>query len=138
MKPSKAIEAEVRRLETDFTNRDTSFFDRVSRQDGVLGIGSDPREWLSGHAKIIEVFGNQMKNMPPFEFSTHKVAAFEEGDVGWAAIDATWSFPSFPEMDPLSTRITLVFHREATEWKIVLFQTSFAFPDEDVFKGMAA
>lgn len=138
MKPSEQIEAEVHRLETDFRNRDLAFFDRVSRQPGVLGIGSDPKEWLAGHERLTEVFGGQMETMPPFEFTTRQVAAYEEGDVGWAAIDASWSFPSFPKMDPLATRITLVFHREDGEWKIVLFQTSFAFPDEEVFKGMAA
>lgn len=138
MKPSKTIEAEARRLETDFRNKDLSFFDRVSRERGVLGIGSDPKEWLAGHDTIKDVFGKQMAQMPPFEFSVKEVAAYEEGDVGWAAMDATWSFPSFPKMDPLSTRVTLVFHRESGEWKIVLFQTSFAFPDEEVFKGMTA
>ncbi|MEJ2288039.1 MAG: nuclear transport factor 2 family protein [Deinococcales bacterium] len=138
MKPSKQIEAEVRQLETDFRNRDLSFFDRVSRQPGVLGIGSDPKEWFPSHERLTEVFGTQMENMPPFEFTTHKVAAYEEGDVGWAAMDATWSFPSSPKMDPLATRITLVFNREDGAWKIVLFQTSFAFPDADVFRGMAS
>lgn len=138
MKPSKEIEAEVRRLETDFKTRNLAFFDRVSRQAGVLGIGSDPQEWFASHDQLTEVFGKQMSQMPPFEFTTTRVAAYEEGDVGWAAMEATWAFPSFPKMEPLTARVTFVFHREGGEWKIVLFQTSFAFPDEDVFKGMAA
>lgn len=137
MQVSKEIEAEVQQLVADFTNKDMAFFDRISHQSGTLGIGSDPKEWLEGHAKISEVFGGQMKNMPPFEFRAHRVAAYEQGDVGWAALDATWAFPSFPKMQDLSTRVTLVFEREAGAWKMVLFQTAFAFPDEEVFAGMA-
>lgn len=133
MKRSKEIEAEVRRLEQDFRNKDVGLFDRVSRQSGVLGIGSDPKEWFESHEELTQVFGKQMSRMPSFEFTTKRTAAYEEGDVGWAAVDATWTFP---KMDPLSTRLTLVFHREGGAWKIVLLQTSFAFPDEEVFKGM--
>lgn len=76
-------------METDFTNEDPSLFDRASRQDGVLGIGSDPKAWLPGHDKVTEVFGSPMKdptkNMPPFAFPVKEVAACEEVFRGLAA-----------------------------------------------------
>jgi hypothetical protein len=137
MKPSKQIEAEVRRLAEAFANRDPAIFETLSKQAGVLGIGSDPKEWLEGRERIVEVFGPQMVNMPRFRFDTHRLAAYEQGDVGWAALDGTWAFPDHPKMEDLSTRLTLVYEREEGNWKMVLMETAFAFPDERVFAGMA-
>lgn len=132
MQPSQDIRAEIDRLMKGFRDRDMAFFDAVSRQPGVLGIGSDPKEWLEGHERIREVFGGQMSGMPAFEFATRHVAAYERGDVGWGVVDGTWTFP---KTQPLATRVTFVFEREEGGWKVVQFETTFAFPDEGVFRS---
>ena len=81
MRPAGGWEAAVRTA--DVTNGDRSFFGRVSRLPGSLDIGSDPRAWSASHERLREVFGTRRQTLPAFAFTTHRVAACEEGDGGW-------------------------------------------------------
>jgi len=71
---------------------------------------------------------------PPSTFTIDRLAAMEEGGVGWAAVDATWQVQG---MEPVTTRLTFVFHREDGAWKAVLQQTAVAVPNEKIFVPVA-
>ncbi|MEJ2289056.1 MAG: hypothetical protein P8Y02_10510 [Deinococcales bacterium] len=45
-------------------------------------------------------------------------------------MEATWALQG---MEPVTTRLTFVFHREDGTWKAVLQQTAVAVPNEKIF-----
>ncbi len=100
----------------------------ISRQDGVLDIGSDPTEWLEGFESIIQVF-KEMANMGTFEIKAGDLKAYSEGTIGWAADRPTMKMPNGTEV---SMRHTFVFHKEDGEWKLVQGHASIGVPNEEI------
>jgi len=109
------------------SSQDHLFFERhVSQADGMLGIGTGPSEWWAGHGRFVNVLNDAMGY---FSIIAGGPQAFSEGTVGWMADNARLKIPGGKEI-PL--RLTLIFHQEEGEWKIIQWHSSIGVPDEDL------
>jgi hypothetical protein len=97
-----------------------------SRQGGVLAIGTDPSEWWSDQATIIDGFKTQFSRSGTRRVEPGELSTFVEGTVGWAADRRTKRLADGQE---ITIRETFVFHREDDEWKIVQMHASLALSD---------
>ncbi len=95
----------------------------TSREDGVLGIGTDPNEWWSDYPTLERIFTTQLREMREagVTFQPGEAQCYQEGTVGWCADRPRLSLPDGTEVP---ARLTAVFHREAGDWKMVQFHTS--------------
>lgn len=132
MQHSRAIEAEVHRWVNAIEAKDARIYGSVSREAGTLVIGAAPGQWSTDPDAVAQTYATEAEQLPASTFTIDRMMAHQEGTVGWAAVDGTWTFEG---MDPLSARLTLVFHKEGVNWKVVLHQTSFAVPNEAIFGG---
>jgi len=132
MQHSRSIEAEVHRWINAIEAKDARIYSSVSREAGTLIIGAAPGQWSTDPDATAQAYAAEAERLPSSTFSIDHLMAHQEGTVGWAAVDGIWTFEG---MEPLSARLTMVFHKEGTAWKVVLLQTAFALPDEKVFGG---
>lgn len=130
MQPSTEIEEAVRRWVRAIETKDPTGFDALSREDGSLMIGAAPGEWLTDLDAYVRLASGEAAELPSATFAIDRLAAYQEGSVGWAAVDATWTVAG---MEPIPARLTFVFHRENAAWKIVLNQTSIALANDKIF-----
>jgi ketosteroid isomerase-like protein len=127
--------AELRELTSGFyramQRADMSFIGaQFSQEEGVLVIGTDPEEWWVGYETITRVFEEQIGATGGFLITGSNPKAFSEGDVGWVADQYTVQFQNG---NAISFRVTMVFHKEAGEWKIVQQHASIGVPNEQAF-----
>lgn len=102
----------------------------ISRQDGVLGIGTDPDEWWMGHTKLRGIMKTQMAEMGGhITIVDSDPVAHAEGTVGWVADRPRFRLDDGTE-SPI--RLTATFHKEQDDWKIVQFHVSVGVPNEEV------
>jgi class 3 adenylate cyclase len=94
---------------------------RMSEHAGALSIGTDGHEWF--HAAEFPVLRRQIEEISGFPFAWGEIEAWEEGSVGWAAVQMTIRSPDGSE-STLGLRGSLVFHLERGEWKTVQFHWS--------------
>lgn len=118
------------RLYEAMTVGDSAFFEQMlSRQAGVLGIGTDPREWWADRASLIGAFRTQMQEMGGgFPVTPGDPQGYREGTVGWVADRATFNLPDTP---PLPFRLTMVLHQEGGEWKLLQWHISLGVANEE-------
>lgn len=108
---------------------DTSFFERyVSQADGMVAIGTDPDEWWAGKATFSKVLKTQLEEAGGFVLIANGLQAYSEGSVGWVADRPKMSLPGGTE---ISLRLTVVFHKENSDWKIVQWHISAGASNED-------
>jgi ketosteroid isomerase-like protein len=125
--------AELRDVMTRFydalSSGDLSFFDRhFSQSETVRGIGTDPDEWWQG-ADVVRVWKEQLAAMGgSMPLVPGDLEAYAEGSVGWVADRAALKLPDGNEV-PL--RVTVVFHKEDGEWKLVQSHASIGVPNEE-------
>jgi ketosteroid isomerase-like protein len=113
-----------------FAKADTSFIeDFVSRQEGVLIIGTDPNEWWPGYDTIKRVFEAQMQEMGGVNFVGGDPQAYTEGNVGWVVDHPKLRLPDGPA---IPFRTTSVFVKEDGEWKLVQTHSSVGVPNEEL------
>ena len=103
---------------------------QTSREDCVVGIGSDPAEWTEGAAEFLELM---RESLPDAELrlraTLDDVKGFREGDVGWAA-----GRGSFMVGDQrVGVRLTVVLRQEDGGWKLVQTHASIGVPNERMF-----
>jgi hypothetical protein len=135
--PHTSVEQQPREV-TDLVTRFYAAFsagdlgtisDLVSRQGGVILIGTDPKEWYTTYDEIIQVLRAQLNEMGgSVPVTPGDVAAYRYGDVGWAADQPTFKLPDGNE---LGVRISLVAHREGSTWKIVHAHISLGVSNEE-------
>ncbi len=110
---------------------DLSVVDHIlSRQPGILWIGSDPQEWWEDRDKVLSVWKAQFEELGGA--STLKpttLSAWSQGDVGWVSDRPLCTLPDGTEV---TFRITVVFRKEPEGWKIVQVHSSMGTPNEDV------
>ena len=113
------------------TSGDGAFLEQiVSRQEGVLVIGTDPREWWIGHLTITNRLKVQMEELGgAFPIIPGDPRAFSAGTVGWVADRAKFRLPDGSE---IATRLSLVFEKEDAAWKIVQWHISVGVANEEV------
>lgn len=130
MQPSPELRDLAQRFFRAAAEGDTAFIENVySRQPGTLQIGTDPTEWWEGGESIAGIWRTQIEalggSMPVV---ANDVQAWQEGGVGWVAVNGAVRVPGQPEA-PL--RFTAVFHRENGEWKVVQGHGSIGVANED-------
>ena len=114
---------------------DAPFIERhVSRQEGVLSIGSDPNEWIEGE-RVLEAFKEALqddgvRSSPSEDDFVRELDAFVEGTVGWASSRFSWRRKDHRE---IPMRWSAVFHQEDGEWKLVQAHASVGVPNEEVY-----
>lgn len=129
MEPSREIRDLLFGIYHDFCTGDTSLVDLLSDHDGMVSIGTDPDEWIVGGRENKAVLREAIPNHAGITITPGEVRAFVEGTVGWASDNPVYVFPDGTTFD---SRITVVFHREATGWKLVQMHVSIGVPNVDV------
>jgi hypothetical protein len=111
---------------------DSSYIERLmTRQNGSLIIGSDPDEWWTGYENIVKELRSQ-DGIFVGSSLTGDPQAYVRGDVGWVADHLEIVFSDGTE---IFARSTMVFEKEAGEWKIVLWHFSVGIPNVDAGFG---
>jgi ketosteroid isomerase-like protein len=130
MQPSIELRELVLQTYAAMANGDTTFYDQhLSRQEGVLIIGSDPNEWWAGRETILRVYEAQMQEVGGIGVVGYDPLAYSEGNVGWVA-----DRPSFrlPDGTQVPFRSTIVFEKEDDLWKVVHQHISIGVPNDSV------
>ena len=104
-----------------------SIEDTYSRQEGVVIIGNDPKEWFDDRESILAFMrtGSSSK----MEITVQNIEAYSEGTVGWTMDRVRVRMPNGVEIPIRHTRI---FHKEDGVWKMVHLHVSVAVPDESM------
>jgi ketosteroid isomerase-like protein len=114
-----------------FAEEGLGFFTRrIAQQEGVLAIGTDPSEWWEGYEGITGIFKAQSEAMQGMSIVGANPQAYVEGSVGWAATQAAIRMPDGSEF-PI--RLTIVYHQEDGEWKVVQWHGSVGVSNEENF-----
>ena len=129
LEPSAEVKASVLAF-YDALGGDNSALDRlVSSADQALVVGTDPAEWLVGHATITSIIKAQMADMGGgFQFEAGNVQAYREGGIGWAADQPKLNMP---DGSSVPMRLTGVFHNEDGGWKAVQLHLSIGVGNEE-------
>lgn len=99
--------------------------DLYSRKEGVLVIGSDPKDRYQGYEQIIRFYQEADKVGP--EIKVDDLKAYSDGPFGWVVDLVTARLPNGAVVP---VRHTYVFHKENHEWKVVHAHISVCVPDE--------
>jgi hypothetical protein len=102
----------------------------ISRQRGMVGIGTDPAEWVTDAGTLGRLLSAQAEAMPGMVLVPSDLHVFTEGSVGWAADQPIARMPDGSEV-PL--RMTAVLHREDGSWKVVQTHWSIGLRNEEAF-----
>jgi len=130
MNPSVELKNVMLRLYESESAGDVSAMGHlISRQDGVVRIGTDPNEWWAGYDTIFRVHKAQWQEMGGVQLKSGELSAFVEGKVGWVADRAKIQLPNGQE---IPIRVTTVFHQEDGEWKIVQHHVSVGVSNAEV------
>ncbi len=106
---------------------DAAFLERhTSRQAGLAFLGTDPDEWWTDLAGLTRALAAQRQ--AGVEVVAGEPLAYREGDVGWA-VDRGLRFRIGDQEFPF--RLSVVYHREDGEWKMVHFHSSVGVPNEE-------
>ena len=127
MQPSPSLRALLQQAWQEIAAKNLAWLlASESREPGVRFIGTAPNEWvdLAGWEPIMRASVENSSGKIPADL---EIEAFEEGTVGWAAY--RWTF-QMPNGGIISTRVTMVCHKENGEWKEVQFHASVGIPDD--------
>lgn len=100
-----------------------------STKPGVVDLGTDPREWWEGADVVVSLFAAQADKRAGLTFDEPRLAAFQEGTVGWAVYVANAMYQG--EVRPF--RFTAIFHLERHAWKAVHVHRSVGVRNEDAW-----
>jgi ketosteroid isomerase-like protein len=131
---SPEIEQLMRDMLEAMARSDVATIERtMSHEPYVLGIGSDPAEWVEGYDDVMRVF---RESTPDSELGVtvglDDVTAFSEGTVGWAAGHGYFEI----EGRRVPVRMTAVVHQEDGEWRTVQTHASIGVPNDRMFDPM--
>ena len=99
----------------------------LSSEAGLRVIGTDPREWWSGHHEVVRLFEAQLSELGGFSVKLEDPEGYEEGSVGWAAAKFAIEIGG----NQIDARISTVFHQEGGEWKVVQSHASIGAANEE-------
>jgi class 3 adenylate cyclase len=101
---------------------------RVSSMRGMTVIGTDETEDVSDADALARYTELQFEAVPAPPLGDARIDAWSQGEVGWALVRSTVEGEFVRAL-----RVTLVFHLEKDEWKIVHGHWSVGVPNEEVF-----
>lgn len=126
---SPEIASVMRRVVAAWNSRDLGTFNNLYvSDDRFRGIGTAVEEFWVGQ-EFLAVREAQFEEMPAFEMTLDRIHAFETETTGWVASTGTLATPTGTH--PL--RVTAVFVMEAGVWKIIMWNTSIARPNLELF-----
>ena len=129
MEPSTELKNVVLRFYAAISSGDVAALERImSRENDTLVIGTDPSEWWQGYATITKMYRTQLQEMGGVTVVAGDPQAYCEGNVGWVADRAKFKLPDGKE---IPFRLTMVVHREDSEWKIVHHHASIGVLNEE-------
>ena len=103
-----------------------------SHQEGVLFVGTDPREWLQGYEAIYRYVESTMGG--GMEIQVDYLEAWCQGPVGWSVDRITLKLR---DGTTIPVRHTHIFQKEGEAWKIVHTHVSAEIPDEKLIGLMS-
>jgi hypothetical protein len=105
------------------------FRDHVSRDQGMLAIGTDPAEWWTGYDTFLPALDAQLAEMGgSFPVAPGGPVGYVDGAVGWTADRAVLRRP---DSQPKPLRLTSVWRQEGGDWKIVQWHASLGVGNQD-------
>jgi ketosteroid isomerase-like protein len=130
MQRSKSIEALIRQAWDAMRAGDLGAVDTlVSREEGLVWIGTDPAEWWTDRPTLNRIFREQLEALGgSIQIVGEDPQAYEEGSVGWAADRPSFRLPGGTE---IPIRVTAVAHREGNEWRFVQWHVSVGVANEE-------
>ena len=127
MEPSPELRDLTLRIARAVGAGDAEFLTRhTSRQAGVAFLGTDPDEWWTDLAGLRRALAAQRQ--AGVDVVPGEPLAYREGDVGWA-VDRGLRFRLGDREFPF--RLSVVYHREDGEWRMVHFHSSVGVPNEE-------
>jgi hypothetical protein len=131
MERSPELRALTMQVYQAMTNGDLDFFkDLVSRQAGVICVGTDPAQWWEGQDAFVEALGAEMRGMGGgFPVTPGDPQAYRSGSAGFVADKFAITVPSGPS---IPIRLTIGFELEGDAWKIVQWHGSVGIGNEEV------
>lgn len=129
VRSSPEIQSVMHRVVSAWNSRDLGTFNNLYLSDDRFrGIGTAVEEFWVGQ-EFMAVREAQFDEMPHFEMTLDRIHAFENGNTGWVASTGILATPTGDH--PL--RVTAVFVLEAGVWKIILWNTSIARSNLELF-----
>lgn len=101
---------------------------RYSLASGMTMIGTDESEYIQDPDRLVEYTRAEFGSLGGWPLGEAKIDAWAEGDVGWSIIRSTVGADDLRH----ALRVTLVFHLEHDEWRVVHQHWSVGAPNEDV------
>ena len=130
------IEAIVREIVGSVERGEAQLMEeRLSEDPDALAIGTDASEWAQGREQVMAFFrdsgpdGSLKLTIP-----VHEVAAYAEGDVGWAVARIAFEV----EGREVPVRMTTVMRREDGEWRLMQMHASIGVPNGEMANPMFA
>lgn len=125
MQQSESVREAMLRFYDRFTANDVGSFDRlVSQERDSMVIGTAPEEWLDDREQWRSAFGMEGVRLEAGD----ALRGWEEGPVGWAADQPTFTLP---DGSTIPTRLTAVMRQEDGDWKLVQAHFSVGVADEE-------
>jgi hypothetical protein len=106
------------------------YSNHISQQDGVVVVGSDPKEWYEGYEAVTESLRVLTEGLQGCEILNAAPRGYREGKVGWISDRFTLRLPHGKEVP---YRMTATFIQENGVWKLVQWHDSIGVPDEIAF-----
>jgi adenylate cyclase len=128
MERSRELRALVLAMYEEFAACDPALLDVFAEDDGVVAIGTDPREWWLGGTVVKAVFKEQFAEIKRLEISPGDLHAYVNGEVGWVVDNPTMRFAGGIEWKP---RATLIFERQSAHWRCVHWHLSLGQSNEE-------
>lgn len=128
--PSEEIRAAFVRSLRAWQTRDRAALEDLMSSEGYLaGIGSDPREWWTGHDGVQANLAH-LEELPPFEteLDPAQIVAYANGDTGWAAAQVRVRFQNGAEFVLRNTNLFVI---ERGHWRVAHWHTSIGVTNED-------
>lgn len=128
MQPSPEIREMVMRNMRDVAAKNVQgVLDTLSRQPGIVFIGTAPTEWMENPAAIEAVMRPAIEGGSGEMPADLQIQTGQEGSMGWAAYRWTGTLPNGKTF---VLRGTDVWHQEGGAWKCVHSHLSVGVPDE--------
>lgn len=127
MRESAAVKEAMLRFYDRLSAGDVASFEElVSASPATVVVGTAPGEIVAERERLRYGFEAEGLGM-----TATGLRAYEEGSVGWALDEPTFTFPDGSAM---KTRLTAVLRREDGRWKMVHMHVSVGVPDEEVLE----
>ena len=101
---------------------------RCSLMGGITLIGTDESEYIDDPDAFVRYTKLEFEELRAWPLGDAQIDAWSQGEVGWAVVRSTVEATSSRVL-----RVTLLFHLENDEWKIVHQHWSVGAPNEEVF-----